>query len=586
MKTLISFLSVLLCIAPFGVANAVVSSTAGNNLTAYNGEAGAINNNRWNTLMNARTGGTNATADFGNCNALIMRCAQPKCSNGGCTDLSVTSAIVSGCVQSNASCKQYGNELVQYIAAQLVAQSTAKANEANAAAQTAAANAAAQQSAQQMAAMQAQMQQMQAEMAAQNAQTVAQLQSALEEQKQLTANAIAEAQTTQQVAAVAQPVQQSNSGNGLTDAQLTAAQNGVSADVLAREQITGQIMSAIENAEVQLKTLKATMNDVFTYAGCDSRGNNCTGPKRVKMFKQKAEDFFDPYENVLDELYDALILAQSVGVDITDIYMMLNGTCNAWAQYLCTDGQVMHYTNLNCRDGKSLDVYQDGKGKAVYTGLRGGANCVVGQVVPMSDGGCQIVKMLANKEEVQRNWLYPEDGDDAHVRVGCASEALDNSQLFRNRKKQANIDIETLRRIIEQDAPTTVRSQDTSGREQLKYCKVSTLGNLERMVSMKKLPDKVCVSEAYLNTEIAKSGDMMMAYDETTMSTTNHASRITAKCMDWENIKTRLGVRNYYSFNECICEEGDELATFFTNDGICECPEGESTWNPTKLICE
>ena len=136
MKTLIGFLSVLLCVAPFGVANAVVSQTAGNNLTAYNGESGAANNNRWNNAMNSRSGGneTVATADFGNCNAVIMRCAQPKCSSGGCTDMSVTFAIVSGCVQASAPCKQYGDELVQYISAQLVAQSTAKANAACAAA--------------------------------------------------------------------------------------------------------------------------------------------------------------------------------------------------------------------------------------------------------------------------------------------------------------------------------------------------------------------------------------------------------------------------------------------------------------------
>ena len=293
MKTLIGFLSVLLCVAPFGVVSGAVPSTAGNNLTAYNGEGGAANNNRWNAAMNSRSGGneTNATADFGNCNALIMRCAQPKCSNGGCTDMSVTFAIVNGCVQSSAQCKQYGDELTQYISAQLVAQNTAKANASAAAAQNAAAQAAAQQSAQQMAQMQAQMQQMQAEMAAQNAQTVAQLQSALEEQKQLTANAIAEATAVRE--APTQQTAQSSAGNDLSASQLAAAERGVSADVLAREQISGQILSSIENAETQLKALKATMNDVFSYAGCDSRGNNCTGPKRVKMFKQKAEGFFD-----------------------------------------------------------------------------------------------------------------------------------------------------------------------------------------------------------------------------------------------------------------------------------------------------
>ena len=508
MKSIARFLLVLTCVAPFCAANAVVSQTAGSNLTAYNGESGSTNNNRWNNLTNARSvaSGSSATADFGNCNAVIMRCAQPKCANGGCTDMSVTAGIVSGCVQSNNSCRQYGDDLVEYIAAQLVAQSTAKANAAANAANTAAANAAAQQSAQQMAQMQQQMQQMQSQMAQQNAAQLAQLQSALDEQKQLTANAIAEATAAREAAAPAQVVPATSGSNDLSNAQISAAQSGVSADVLAREQISGQIMSAIENAETQLKTLKATMTDTFNYAGCDSRGNNCTGPKRVKTFKQKAEGFFDPYENVLDELYNALILAQSVGVDITDIYMMLNGTCNAWAQYLCADDQVMHYTASNCKNGRSIEEYEGGEKplKALNrkTGLRGGHACVVGQVVPMSDGGCQMIKMLSDKEEVQRNWLYPEQGDDSRVRVGCASEALDNSALFRNRKRQAAIDIETLEKIIAQDAPAISRNKNDLGKEFVKYCAITEpmYANLQRLVTTKSLPTKdICIDERKLN---------------------------------------------------------------------------------------
>ena len=528
MKTLIRFLSVLLCVAPFGVANAVVSSTAGNNLTAYNGEAGAINNNRWNTMMNMRTGGsgTSAVADFGNCNALIMRCAQPKCANGGCTDMSVTSAIVSGCVQSNASCKQYGDDLVQYISAQLVANSTAKANNAANAAQAAATQAAAQQSAQQMAAMQAQMQQMQAEMAAQNAQTVAQLQNALDEQKQLTANAIAEANAARATTAPVATSTVQSSSSSLNDSQIAAAQSGVSADVLAREQITGQIMSAIENAEVQLKTLKATMNDVFNYAGCDSRGNNCTGPKRVKMFKQKAEGFFDPYENVLDELYDALVLAQSVGVDITDIYMMLNGSCNVWGQYLCSTAERMieqvkykqnpdgtysattekvmtkgwpTYVATNC-DTKT--------GKSHGAGVRGGHDCVIGQVIPPEDDPtCTLNKTIVdNKDDpVQRDWLWADQGEmNSNIRVGCASSALESSALFRNRKKQAKIDIETLQKIIAQDAPA-FSSKNQLNKEQVKYCAVTekTYTDLQKLVTTKTLPKKnICINENTLNKSL------------------------------------------------------------------------------------
>lgn len=503
MKPIARFLLVALSLVSADTALAVVASTRGNNLTAYNGNSGAVNNNTWNTLMNSRaaTSGDAAPADFGNCNAIVLRCAQPKCASGGCTDMAVATSIVDGCVKSNDACQQYGADLVSYIAAQLVANSTAKVNAQNAAAQTAAANAAAQQNAQQLQAMQAQMQQMQQTMAQQNADTVAQLQSALAQQQEQFAAAQAASQTaaTSSVSdTVAAP------DNGLTAAQNAAAAAGVSADTLAREQITGQIYEKIENSETQMKALKTTMQDAFTYAGCDTSGNNCTGPHRVKAFKQRAMNFFEPYNAVLDEVYDALILAQSVGVDISDIYMMLNGTCNAWAQYMCSAGQVMHYTADNCgTDGvsiaksKVLRTKTDG-GEEVYlrnTGVLGNnKSCRVGQVVPMSDGGCQLVRMLTNTEDVRREWLNIAEGDESQsIRVGCASEALDNSVLFRNRKKQATIDIETLERIIEQDAPAAFTGDKTPENNGVIFCQVGdNLQDLQKHATLKTIPAKMC----------------------------------------------------------------------------------------------
>lgn len=503
MKPIARFLLVALSLVSADTALAVVASTRGNNLTAYNGNSGAVNNNTWNTLMNSRTSavGAAATADFGNCNAIVLRCAQPKCASGGCTDMAVATSIVDGCVKSNEACQQYGADLVSYIAAQLVANSTAKVNAQNAAAQTAAANAAAQQNAQQLQAMQAQMQQMQQTMAQQNADTVAQLQSALAQQQEQFAAAQAASQTaaTSSVSdTVAAP------DNGLTAAQNAAAAAGVSADTLAREQITGQIYEKIENSETQMKALKTTMQDAFTYAGCDTSGNNCTGPHRVKAFKHRAMNFFEPYNAVLDEVYDALILAQSVGVDISDIYMMLNGTCNAWAQYMCSAGQVMHYTADNCgTDGvsiaksKVLRTKTDG-GEEVYlrnTGVLGNnKSCRVGQVVPMSDGGCQLVRMLTNTEDVRREWLNIAEGDESQsIRVGCASEALDNSVLFRNRKKQATIDIETLERIIEQDAPAAFTGDKTPENNGVIFCQVGDkLQDLQKHATLKTIPAKMC----------------------------------------------------------------------------------------------
>lgn len=518
MKSISKFLVVALTLVSVTPATAAVATTAGSNLTAFNGASGAMNNNTWNTMMNTR-GQANTSApraDFGNCNALILRCAQPKCASGGCTTMEIANPIVSGCVQSNATCKQYGDELVEYISAQLVASSTARANAQAAAAQTAAAQAAAQQTNEQLEQMQAQMQEMQASMERQNAETANTLRDALAKQQEMTAPKAAGADAAPDPATTndtptftpatdddATDTDSQTITDGLTTAQKIAAKSGLSADLLAREQITGQIMSKIENAQTQLKALKAAMNDTFEYAGCDTSGNNCAGPKRVKTFKQRAMNFFEPYNAVLDELYDALIMAQSVGVDITDIYMMLNGTCNAWAKYLCTQDQVMHYTNQNCKDGISTP---ESEAKAT---VRGGAKCAIGQVVPMSDGGCQLIQMLTSNDEVQYNWLYPDEGfEHAQVRIGCASEALESSALFRNRKKQASIDIETLQRIIEQDAPSVygssrLRSNTKPDPDGVKYCAVNadTLVDLQKSANLKKLPSKICTTDADLLTK-------------------------------------------------------------------------------------
>ena len=636
MKSIARFLLVAMAIVPFGAYSAPVPTTRGNNLTAYNGASGATNNNNWNSLMNARSGADAVdmpVADFGNCNAIILRCAQPKCANGGCVDMDVTSTIVAGCVRSNDACVQYGDDLVDYISAQLVAQSTAKSN----AAQTAAANAAAAQSAQQVAQMQAQMQQMQSQMAAQNAETVAQLQSALEEQKQLTAQAIADATAAREVSAQNTAVATTTNTNStdaqtasvaaLTTAQQLAAQNGVSADVLAREQISGQIMSAIENAETQLKALKTTMTDVFDYAGCDAKGSNCTGPKRVKTFKQKAMDFFEPYDNVLDEVYDALILAQSVGVDITDIYMMLNDSCNVWGKYMCQKDQELRYTTKNCKniDGRYVSQGDDF--------IIGDHECTIGKIIPVSDGGCQPLGLINNDEEVRYNWLNPDTGDDTNIKVGCMSDMLETSALFRNRKKGASIDIETLQRIIEQDAPSVYGagrlggSATTPKDDGIKFCAVNqkSLAELEKIVSLKTLPAKVCVDNSFAVKEVtdelpvtrgnevdlakkancyrtqgAVYSDMLnncYCYDRKNMggvdscdsAAGNEAKRkdeLIAKCLNWVSMGSKnVPNRNYQSYDECICEEADELTTHITKGNECECADGRE-WDNLNYKCK
>lgn len=541
MKSLSRFLMFALALISVGAHASPVATTVGSNLTAYNPGFGATNNNNWNILTNPRSGSDSApTADFGNCNALILRCAQPKCASGGCTSMDVTSAIVTGCVNSNDTCKQYGADLVNYISAQLVAQSTAKANQAA----TAASNAAAQQNNQQMQAMQQQMAALQQQIAENNAN----MQAALDAQQQSTAQAIADAAANASKSSSAgvansasAPVTSNIDTTELTTTQRIAVESGVSEDLLLREQISGEILSKIEDAEKNLNTLKQTMNLAFEYAGCDSRGDNCTGPKRVKKFKDLAGDFFDPYEDVLDDLYEAILLSQSVGVDVSNIYMMLNNSCERWAKYSCskpmtsvkdpTTGKTVYswprYDDTNCKNGKSVasapitscSLYSTtlkqclSYDNQIFGSVRGGMECNIGQTIPPEDDtSCTMIEVLSgdSANDVARGYLYPDEGDMGDmVRVGCASNALKSSWLFRGKKQQASINIDTLRRIIEQDNAqisfTSRSNNDLKQREQLKYCALTESGymNLQKYVGLRGLPTKdICINERALNRNL------------------------------------------------------------------------------------
>ena len=393
----------------------------GGNLTSFSGNTGAMNNNYWNQMMNPQRsadGGLPA-ADFGNCNAIIIRCAQPKCPGGGCIDMSIAMPIVNGCVQSNEACKQYGDELTQYISAQLVANSTARAMEAQAAAETAAAQAAALSTQNstaaemQVAMMQDQMQQMQAQMAASQAAQQQQFQEALAAQAAAQAAAAA-AQPAPTASAVIPP-----------EVLQSAAERGVSADIIARNQASGQILAQLENVSAAMQNVRKAMQDAFAYAGCDSRGENCTGPKRVTAFKHKAAAFFDPFETVQQEVYNALIQAQALGVDISDIYMMLSSSCNVWGQYLCEGDQVLRYSSSY---GPTCENYR-----------RAGEKCppypeMAGKIIPVGMGGCQLLKTMTIGEQVHQEWLDIREDAQANrsVRVACASDALSTSGFFKN----------------------------------------------------------------------------------------------------------------------------------------------------------
>lgn len=502
MKNLSRFLTAILCFAPFCVnAAGPVATTAGSNLTAFN--PSTAYNNQWATMSNGRydSNNTSAKADFGNCNAVVLRCAQPKCGNGGCTDTSVASAIVTGCVQSNENCKQYGNDLVQYMTAQLVASSTAKVNEQNAAAQQAAAAAAAQQSQQQMAAMQQQVQQMQLQMQQQQAESQQQIQAALAQQAAQSAAAIESMKSAATSAAMENEA-------GISAYQQDAINRGISADILERQKITGQVMTELENAEVQLKELKTVMNTAFEYAGCDPRGNNCTGPKRVKKWRELALEFLNPYDETINNVYDALELAQLVGVDLSDIYMMLNNSCNRWGQYMCprmAGGQIRYPDSSNgsksvpevCTGGLNNDCIKkcnvehwcdvDGEADAAKCN-----NCVQNCLNNPTNNcqKCTLLKVLSSDEDVYEGWVNADysTNDGNTTVVACASGALDSSALFARRTKNKNgaglVDIDKLDVWLNQKEPN--KTSRTSVDKLMSYCYADDgMDVLEKAISSK-----------------------------------------------------------------------------------------------------
>ena len=529
MRTITKFLLAVFSFAPAVAAGAPISTTAGSNLTGYNGAMGSVVGNQWNTVSNPRanTAGASAKADFGNCNAVILRCATPKCSGGGCTNIDVAKPIVAGCVNSNATCKKHGNDLIDYIAAQLVADSVAAQNN-----QAAAAAAAAEQNAQQMAQMQQQMSQQMAQMQEQNNAQIASLQNALAESQRATAEAVqAAADQAANAAASSATVAASvvNADTGLTAVQTAAAKSGVSEDVIARSTITGQILTSMEGVDTSLNNLKTTMRTAFKYGGCNEvNGDNCTGPKRVKKFKELANKFFDPYDALVDNLDDALTRAQSVGVDLSDIYMMLNGSCNRWGEYLCQVKPITYKDDGACdENGKSIK-----KGRMKKSGV----DCVnTAYIPPEYDTMCVLNKEIG-EESVKESWLYPEN--DEKIRIGCASSALDGSILGRRRAagKKGGIDIDVLEHLINQDAPNAF-GKNSAGTEIAKYCAAFEYdGNeqeLERAAASKTLGKDICCSRPGIS---AGKGVGLMCTDS---------------CEDEENVYVApaYGLCNVHAYN-------------------------------------
>ncbi len=522
MKSLSRILTVCLCCVPTFGAVANIATTSGSNLTAYNPSNSY--NNQWATVSNARyDGNTTAKVDFGNCNAVVLRCAQPKCNNGGCVDESVAAAIVEGCVKSNSKCKQYSDDLVNYMTAQLVASSNAKLNQQQmeleqarlAAEAQAAANSA---QSEQISQMQNQMYQMQQQMAQQQAESAQQLQEALAQQAAQSAAAIENMKT-----AATEAAKQTEAG--ITAYQQDAINRGISEEVLARQQITGQIQTEIEDADTSLVAMKKAMQNAFDYAGCDARGNNCTGPRRIKKWRELAIGFLTPYDNAIDKIYDALVTAQTVGVDLSDIYMMLNNSCNAWGQYMCEKGADIDYSGstpmscpqdvqekeINCVKtcpSKTLSIPVAGVGTITNTTYD--ESCREDCKKRMGCKPCTLLKVLSDKAEVYEGWINPTtDKDTNGTVIACASNVLDNTKLFARRTKNKNgaglVDIDLLDRWLNQTEPNKVKNKDTFPQPE-NYCGVTPEYDGENALSS-------AVLSHVVNTESTKYNNMSFCVD-------------------------------------------------------------------------
>ena len=510
MKSIRRFLLAVFCLAPFGdvFCAGPVATTAGSNLTAYNPTGGAINNNNWASMTNGRSSGVNVPApkaDFGNCNSLIIRCAQPKCSGGGCSDMSVAKSIVSGCVNSSNECKKHGNDLIEYISAQLVAQSSATLQQ-----QQMMAEAQANQNNQQLEVVQQQMQQMQA----QNQMAMEQLQNALEEQKNINATMQQQAQenerkSAESVPSSAVPDAVANTSD-LTVAQQIAIANNVSPEMLVRKQAKGEIETHIENAEKAMKSMETAMQAAFRYAGCDEfSGDSCTGPKRIRKFKQLLNDALTPYDTALDEMEDALDMALGLGVDVNDIYMMLNNSCNIYARYVCQSGDTNAYSTKEYADAKKEDVDANCiGGVSIATGVtRGGRECVSGHAIPPEDDPrCTNVQMLnTGDSEKSLSWdefLNPVYGSNANgtaneksqMRIGCATANIVLGGRRSRRGSAGALDMETFEILIRQDFSDSVAKKDSTGNEIKKYCSDGTT-DLQNAIIAKTVTNNMCCTK-------------------------------------------------------------------------------------------
>ncbi|MBO5704710.1 MAG: hypothetical protein J6R99_01690, partial [Alphaproteobacteria bacterium] len=245
---------------------------------------------------------------------------------------------------------------------------------------------------------------------------------------------------------------------------------------------------------------------------------------------------------VVDDLYEALETALMLGIDVSDILMMMNGSCNRWGRYAChsngkdSDDNAVHNVAYyaddkvdasdkdgsckkgrrvpgSCINGKSVQATCTTEDKETYS-VKGGQECTPGMVVPPQDDAlCTMIGTFAGNDTdaVRREWLDENYDGDRMVRIGCASSALDSIGIFARRrgKKASTLDLDTLERILEQDAAEGIGSsrykdEDIRNKEKFQYCALSVDGHriLTTAINTQKFKQsEVCVESAVLRNK-------------------------------------------------------------------------------------
>lgn len=348
---------------------------------------------------------------YRNCDAMLRRCVLPRCS-AGCPDANLVLSIIEGCMSGlqpvmALGCRQFP-ALPGALAAEIANMGLAAQQRAAAEAQAAAAAQATNNA--QADAMQQQMMAMQQQMAAQQAAAAQQQQALIQE---MTA-----AQQQAQAAAVQ---------------VATMPVDARRAELLAREQASGQIMSEIQRMEGALAALKKSMTTVFDYAKCDYRGENCGEVRRIAAFREKTNRFFHPFDEAIDRIMDVVDMGMALGADMNNIYMLLEGACSRWGLYMAMD---------SCPSGQTVTAHGLCMTQPDKTNIHGRITN-------------RLIRPINSGEEVFAEFAIPASEKNGLQRrndnmvVGCMSESATSRGMFGRRRARADaIDIEPLRHAL------------------------------------------------------------------------------------------------------------------------------------------